>query len=189
LVDVYKYKRKTTFKDYVTYAVALGLLGAAGLGAAYYLTRTEAERAALQEQALGVRRVLPGGSGEDEVGERETEGGAADSSSRASRPAAQSAGSSSSGATSAYAGGQKGVFYSRVAQAPQPTPEVLAYAQGLKISGVLPGPPAKARLNGQLWRAGDTIEPSLGIVWAGVDTTQQRLILKAPNDAELRVAY
>ena len=75
------------------------------------------------------------------------------------------------------------------AQAPAPSPRFLRYTEGLRVSGVYQGEPARALVDGRVVREGDVIEPALGVVFHDVDARTKHLILRDASGAEVLVKY
>ena len=67
-----------------------------------------------------------------------------------------------------------------------PNPRVRAFVGQLKIGGLRPGPPARLFIGGITFKAGDVIDPSLGVVFVGVDTETNELIFQDPTGAVVR---
>ncbi len=65
----------------------------------------------------------------------------------------------------------------------------MRYAEGLNVSGVFQGTPARALVNGRLIREGDVVDPSLGIRFVGVDAETKHLVLEEASGAQVRVKY
>ena len=72
---------------------------------------------------------------------------------------------------------------------PVANPRFVHYAEGLNVSGVFQGSPARALVDGRLIRAGELIEPRLGVSFVGVDAETKHLILQDATGAQLRVKY
>ncbi len=86
-------------------------------------------------------------------------------------------------------GNRSSVLQSDNPKLPEAGPEFRHFAETLKISGTFQGNPAKAILNGKLFRAGETLEPTLGIVFTDLDAAKRKLLLRDSTGAELRVKY
>ena len=69
------------------------------------------------------------------------------------------------------------------------SPRFVRYAEGLSVSGVFQGNPARALVDGRIIRAGDLIEPMLGVSFVGVDSEKKFLILEDTTGAQVRVKY
>jgi hypothetical protein len=104
------------------------------------------------------------------------------------------------GGVEAYSGGQTGgvtavtpppVPETEVAPPPPPPPSarLVRYAEGLSVSGVFQGTPARALVNGRLIRSGEVIEPNLGVSFVGVEPETRHLILQEQSGAQVRVRY
>lgn len=76
---------------------------------------------------------------------------------------------------------------------PPPPPSASArfvrYADSIRVSGVFQGTPARALVDGRIVRAGDLLEPALGIKFVAVDADTKHLILEEGSGAQLRVKY
>ncbi len=72
---------------------------------------------------------------------------------------------------------------------PAASPRFVRYAEGLSVSGVFQGSPARALVDGRLIRAGEVIEPRLGVSFVGVDAETKHLILQDSTGAQLRIKY
>lgn len=72
---------------------------------------------------------------------------------------------------------------------PLPSLRFVRYAEGLNISGVFQGKPARALLDGRVVREGDVIEPNFGVSFVGVDAARKQLIFQDTSGAEVRVKY
>lgn len=72
---------------------------------------------------------------------------------------------------------------------PPPSPRFVRYAEGLKISGVFQGSPARALVDGRVVREGDVLEPNLGIRFVAVDAATKHLVLQDGTGAQVRVKY
>jgi hypothetical protein len=59
-----------------------------------------------------------------------------------------------------------------------PNPRVRAFVGQLKIGGLRPGPPARLFIGGITFKAGDVIDPSLGVVFVGVDSHTEELLFQ-----------
>ncbi len=76
-----------------------------------------------------------------------------------------------------------------VAPPPVASARLVRYAEGLNVSGVFQGTPARALVNGRLIREGDVVDPSLGIRFVGVDAETKHLVLEEASGAQVRVKY
>ncbi len=72
---------------------------------------------------------------------------------------------------------------------PAPSARFVRYSESIRVSGVFQGTPARALVDGRLVRAGDLIEPTLGIKFIAVDAETKHLILEEASGARLRVKY
>lgn len=70
-----------------------------------------------------------------------------------------------------------------------PTQRFRVFIDRLKIGGVRVGPPARLFLGGVTYRPGDVIDPSLEIVFFGVDVTAQEIVFKDGTGAVVRRRY
>ena len=66
---------------------------------------------------------------------------------------------------------------------PQASPGFRAFVEKLKVGGYRPGSPARVQLNGVVYKAGEVVEPGLGIVFTGVDEAGHNLIFKDNSGA------
>lgn len=89
------------------------------------------------------------------------------------------------GATEAYGGAQT----QEAEAAPAASARFVRYAEGLSVSGVFQGSPPRALIDGRIIRAGDVIEPMLGVSFVGVDAEKKFLILEDGTGAQVRVKY
>ncbi len=91
----------------------------------------------------------------------------------------------------AYAGGSP----TRILPADNPklppaSADFLKFAEALRVSGVVPGNPARVMLNGKLFRGGDTVDAALGVRFIGVETAPRKcFILRDATGAELKLTY
>lgn len=69
------------------------------------------------------------------------------------------------------------------------SPEFRSFVANAKVSGVFQGNPARAMINGRLARTGDMIDPALGIVFEGVDSTKKQLLFKDKSGAVVARKY
>lgn len=72
---------------------------------------------------------------------------------------------------------------------PAPSTRFVRYADALKVSGVFQGTPPRALVDGRLVRAGEVIDPVLGVRFAGVDAETKHLILEDETTARVLVKY
>lgn len=72
---------------------------------------------------------------------------------------------------------------------PSPSVRFVRYADALKVSGVFQGTPPRALVDGRLVRAGEVIDPVLGVRFAGVDAETKHLILEDETTARVLVKY
>jgi hypothetical protein len=186
------FRQQAGFRDYVIYAIlATILLGVAG-GAANYFTRSPAEQVQLKAKfrhmlgkvepddpkPIKLKLKAPKLEG---IMEPDSVPAVTETKTEAARP---------TGGSSAYAGGgPTKILPSDDPKAPPASPEFLEFATTLKIKGVLQGNPAKAMLNGRLFRVGESISAELGVTFASVDPVKKFLLLRDQSGAELRVSY
>ncbi len=76
-----------------------------------------------------------------------------------------------------------------IAALPAPNARFLRFAEGVSVSGVFQGSPARALIDGRILRSGDLLEPVLGIQFVGVDSVTKHLILQDTSGAQVRVKY
>lgn len=191
-----KSKNKSTLRDYVVYSVLLAILLGAISGGAYYFTRPKTEKEKLRaklDHTLDEVALRDGKQLEPpELKAPKQLDGIIDDGAATSK-SSSSAGKnppSKTGAVSTYAGGaQNGVLLSDDPAAPKANPAFIQFAETLKVSGVLQGTPAKAMMNGRLFRAGAVIDPELGVTFVSVDDSSNRILLRDKTGAELRLAY
>jgi hypothetical protein len=69
------------------------------------------------------------------------------------------------------------------------SPEFRSFVANAKVSGVFQGNPARAMINGRLARTGDMIDPTLGIIFEGVDATKKQLLFKDKSGAVVARKY
>lgn len=67
--------------------------------------------------------------------------------------------------------------------APEANGSFRAFVANAKVSGVFQGTPARAVINGKLSRAGDIVEPTLGITFTGIDSEKRHLVFKDKSGA------
>jgi len=70
-----------------------------------------------------------------------------------------------------------------VEAAPEVAPEFRAFVVGARISGIFQGNPARAVINGKLSRAGEVVDPGLGITFEGLDDARKNLVFKDRSGA------
>lgn len=58
------------------------------------------------------------------------------------------------------------------------SPEFRTFVANARVSGVFQGAPPRAMINGKLTRAGETTDPTLGVIFEGVDTEKKQLIFR-----------
>ena len=188
------FKKKSGFRDYLIYLVVLaGLLGVGG-GAYYYYTRSPAEQRELQARlgrAVG-KDVAADNAKEGKLKRKELNlGGVLEGETEAATPVSERQPvARKAEAVSAYGGGgQSVVLPSDDAQRPQARPEFVKFLETLKVSGVLQGSPAKAMLNGRMFRAGVVIDSARGVTFVDVDAVGKFLIFRDQTEAELHLTY
>jgi hypothetical protein len=201
---------RSGFKDYLIYGLVLVLVVGLGLGAFYFFTRTDKEQQALRERVGQTTRKL--GLVSDSRPEQPTAQLADTKNSRAvnalidakeveAPPPAPSAPSSpsaspprpaatNSGGTSVHGTG----FSVRILPpadpaAPAPSAALVRYGETLRLSAVIQGNPGRAMINGRAYRAGDLLEPELGITLGAVDADRRTLVLRERSGSEVRVGY
>lgn len=69
------------------------------------------------------------------------------------------------------------------------SPAFRTFVAGAKVSGVFQGAPARAMINGKLLKAGETVEPELGVIFAGVDSERRQLQFKDRSGATVSRKY
>ncbi len=62
--------------------------------------------------------------------------------------------------------------------APEANAAFRSFVANAKVSGVFQGTPARAVINGKLTRAGEVVDPALGISFDGVDSDRRQLVFK-----------
>lgn len=62
---------------------------------------------------------------------------------------------------------------------------LVRFAREAQISGVFQGTPARASINGRMVRAGEMVEPMLGIVFVDYDVASRNLIFRERSGAEM----
>ena len=67
--------------------------------------------------------------------------------------------------------------------APEATAPFRSFVANAKVSGVFQGSPARAVINGKLTRAGDVVDPGLGITFDGIDSERRHLVFKDKTGA------
>jgi cytoskeletal protein RodZ len=70
-----------------------------------------------------------------------------------------------------------------VVAAPEASAPFRSYVANAKVSGVFQGTPARVVINGKLTRAGDVVDPGLGIVFDGIDSGRRHLVFKDQSGA------
>lgn len=72
-----------------------------------------------------------------------------------------------------------------VEAAPEAAPEFRAFVTNARISGIFQGNPARAVINGKLSRAGEVVDPGLGITFEGLDDGRKNLVFKDRSGAKV----
>jgi hypothetical protein len=75
------------------------------------------------------------------------------------------------------------------AAATEATPEFRSFVANAKISGIFQGVPSRAFINGRLHRAGELIDPALGITFETVDAERKQIIFKDRSGAIVARRY
>ncbi len=192
-----KAKNKSTLRDYVVYGMILIILLCVIGGAAYYFTRPKVEKEKLRTKLdhtlndVALREGKQPMAAPELKSPKELDGLLDDGSTTAkSSSSTGNTSASKTGGVSTYAGGtQNGVLLSDDPALPKASPAFIQFAETLKVSGVLQGSPAKAMMNGRLFRAGTIIDPELGVMFVSVDGSSNRILLRDKTGAELRLAY
>ncbi len=68
-------------------------------------------------------------------------------------------------------------------------PAFRTYVANAKITGVIAGTPGKIILNGRLARAGDMVEPALGVTFEGIDADRKLLVFRDKSGAVVTKKY
>ncbi len=183
-----QYRQKARLRDYAIYGVVLVIL--AGLVGAplYYFSRPAAERNRLREKFGLTPGPLAGGA---------DKAAAQSSGSAAEKPAATPAPSHPeptpvASNVSVYGGSTQSVILpSANPKTPPASAEFTQFVTALKVSGAVQGNPARAILNGKSFRAGESIDATLGVIFAGLGVTDGRkfILLRDATGAELRLTY
>jgi hypothetical protein len=181
-----KFTKQAGLRDYLVYLLVAVFLATVIGAAGYYLTRSEAEQKRIVARLRGI-------TGENEPKMKPVklrEPSLEEPAEPAAVPPPKAEAVAPTGSASAYAGGRVSrVLPSEDPQRPAASPEFIRLAEGLKVSGVLQGNPARAMLNGRMFRVGDEIDPGLAVMLAGVDATKKFLLLRDKSGAELRLTY
>jgi hypothetical protein len=69
------------------------------------------------------------------------------------------------------------------------SPAFRSFVANAKVSGVFQGNPARAMINGRLFRAGETVDPGLGITFSGLDPERHSLVFKDKSGAIVARKY
>jgi len=188
------FKKKSGFRDYLIYLVVLTVLLGVGGGAYYYHTRSRAEQRELQAKlgrAVG-KDVAEDNAKEGKPNRKQLNlGGVLEGETEAVAPAAEHKPAVfKAEAASAYGGGgQSLVLPSDDARLPKARPEFVKFLGALKVSGVLQGSPAKAMLNGRMFRAGAVLDSELGVTFVDVDAAGKFIVFRDRSGAELHLTY
>jgi hypothetical protein len=73
--------------------------------------------------------------------------------------------------------------------APDASPEFRSFVATARVSGVFQGAPARVMINGKLTRAGETVDPGLGIIFEGLDPEKKHLIFRDPSGVIISRRY
>lgn len=196
-IDLDKFRKKSTAKDYVVYlsvlVVAAGLIG----GGVYYFTRSEPEKEKLQAalsgklEDAGLRDGKEAGEPPATVRkEPDLDGLLGEETEETAAPVPVKRTESKAVAVSVYSGGGPNrVMESADPKVPRASAEFIEYAEALRLSGVVPGKPAKVMIGGRMFRGGEVIDEGRGVTFAGVDAVKKVLILRDESGAELRLSY
>ncbi|MSU23935.1 MAG: hypothetical protein EXS32_08960 [Opitutus sp.] len=76
-----------------------------------------------------------------------------------------------------------------VEAASEASPAFRSFVANAKISGVFQGTPPRVMINGRLARAGENVDPSLGIVFDGLDPEKKQIIFKDKTGAIVMRRY
>lgn len=112
----------------------------------------------------------------------------ADRSAVKSGPAAKPAASASTGTSTTIAPGISATNDNVVAAA-EASPAFRSFVANAKITGVFQGDPPRVYINGRLARAGDNVEPSLGITFDSVDPEKKLIIFKDKGGSTVTRRY
>jgi hypothetical protein len=69
------------------------------------------------------------------------------------------------------------------------SPAFRSFVANAKVSGVFQGNPARAMINGRLFRTGDTVDANLGITFNGIDSERHSLVFKDKTGATVGRKY
>jgi hypothetical protein len=72
---------------------------------------------------------------------------------------------------------------------PEPSANFRAYVVNLKINGVFQGENARAMLNGKMYRLGETVDSSLGIVFLRLEPEEKRIVFEDAKGALMTRRY
>lgn len=184
--DPSRYRKKSTRKDYAIYIAVVAVLAAVIAGGFYFFTRSKAEQDRLRAK-IGME-IEPKPTFELRTSKAETlMEEAAPAAAPAPAPAKFTA---PAVASSTYSGASTRLIFSKDPALPQPSPAFVTFAQELKVSAVVQGPPARLMLGGRpAVAAGKVIDESLGVTFVGLDIAQKTILLRDVTGAELRVGY
>ncbi len=68
-------------------------------------------------------------------------------------------------------------------------PAFRSFVANAKVTGVIVGTPGKIILNGRLARAGDMVEPALGVTFEGIDGDRKLLVFRDKSGAVVTKKY
>ena len=69
------------------------------------------------------------------------------------------------------------------------SPEFRTFVANARVSGVFQGAPPRAMINGKLTRVGETTDPTLGVIFEGLDTEKKQLIFRDRSGAVISRRY
>ncbi|MEZ0217556.1 MAG: hypothetical protein ACAH89_10505 [Rariglobus sp.] len=180
------FKKKSTARDYVIYAVALILVVAVIGGTVYYFTRSEEEQAKLRakldtplnDSAPPALPELKSSKAETLLAEEAAVAKIAE------RPEPKLVG------VSTYSGGGPNrVVLSTDPKLPQAGLAFIQFAEALKVSSVVQGTTPKLMIGGKMYRAGEVIDVDQAVTFVGVDGVKSYIQLRDKSGAELSLSF
>lgn len=181
-----KFKKKSTGRDCVIYAVALVLVVGVIGGTVYYFTRSKEDQAKvramfdtpLNDNVPPALPELKSTKAERLLAEEET------GMKIAKRPEPKPV------SVSTYSGGGPNrVVLSADPKLPQASLAFIQFAEALKVSSVVQGAIPKLMIGGKMYRAGEVIDADQVVTFTGVDGAKSVILLRDKSGAELGLSF